>query len=1019
MHNKPRSTRPAHSHPVFLGIILILTLAISATAATLTVTSTFDFAGTCGGSGCSLRQAIASAGPGDTIDFSLPAHSTIALTHGELVIDKNLTITGPGRSLLQVQPETGFPQSRIFNIIAPATSVSISGLSISGGSADYGGGILLNSSSSLALSNCAVSANSADYGGGISSSNNGGSGSLTILNCSIVDNGVSRQGGGIRFSGAAGAALTIMNSTISDNLMGNAGTLGGGIEILLTSADQSATIINSTISGNSANGDGGGIYFYSYYTNATGTLTNCTIADNESFDAGGGIFNGQGTLNVRNTIIARNDAVSGKDFSGTLTSQGYNLIGNTSGTTITGTTTGNQLNVNPMLGTLQDNGGPNRTCALLSGSPAIDAGNSGGSITDQRGMARPVDSPTVPNASGGDGSDVGAYEVQPDQLPGCNTINTVVNDNGDGGTGTLRFVIANVCNGSNITFADNVRGAINLTSGELAINKSLTISGPGPNLLGVQRSAAAGTPNFRVFNIAAGVNTSISGLTVANGNLPSALDFGGGILNNGALTLSSVSVTGNSSGIGGGISNSNGTLNLTNSTISNNSANSGGGIAGGTQNLTNSTISGNTARTGNGGGITVLTASLINTTVANNSAPAGSGGGIFNNGNNGATVRARNSIIALNSAASGPDVSGALTSNNFNLVGNGSVATITPAQFADQIGTAVSPIDPLLGPLADNGGGTPTHGLLPGSPAIDKGHSSGAATDQRGFTRPVDRADTTNAQDGDGADIGAFEVPAPASVTTLANISTRLRVETGDNVLIGGFIVTGTQPKKVIIRAIGTSLPLADKLADPTLELHGPNGLIEANDNWVDSPNKQAIIDSTVPPASDLESAIVATLPANGAGYTAIVRGANGSTGIGVVEAYDLDTAADSRLANISTRGFVQTGDNVLIAGTIVVGPGSQKVLIRGIGPSLTVPGKMENPVLELRDSNGVVLQTNDNWIDSPDKQAIIDSTVPPTNDLESAIVATLPGNNASYTAVLRGVNDTTGIAVVEVYALQ
>jgi hypothetical protein len=236
--------------------------------------------------------------------------------------------------------------------------------------------------------------------------------------------------------------------------------------------------------------------------------------------------------------------------------------------------------------------------------------------------------------------------------------------------------------------------------------------------------------------------------------------------------------------------------------------------------------------------------------------------------------------------------------------------------------------------------------------------------------------------------------------------------------LIGGFIITGTQPKKVIVRGIGTSLPLADKLANPTLELHGPNGLIEANDNWVDSPNKQAIIDSTIPPTSDLESAIVATLPANNTGYTAIVRGVNNTTGIGVVEAYDLDTTVDSRLANISTRGFVQTGDNVLIAGTIVVGQASQKVLIRAIGPSLPIAGRLADPTLELRDSNGTLLQANDNWIDSPDKQAIIDTTIPPTNDLESAIVATLPANTSSYTAIVRGVNNTTGIAVVEVYAL-
>ena len=271
---------------------------------------------------------------------------------------------------------------------------------------------------------------------------------------------------------------------------------------------------------------------------------------------------------------------------------------------------------------------------------------------------------------------------------------------------------------------------------------------------------------------------------------------------------------------------------------------------------------------------------------------------------------------------------------------------------------------------------------------------------------------------GDGNDVTltvAEEFNPPP--TTLANISTRLRVETGDNVLIGGFIVTGTQPKKVIIRAIGTSLPFADKLANPVLELHGPNGLIDSNDNWVDSPNKQAIINSTIPPSSDLESAIVQTLPANNTGYTAIVRGVNGGTGIGLVEAYDLDTRVDSRLANISTRGFVQTGDNVLIAGTIIVGQSPQKVIVRAIGPSLAISGRMEDPSLELRDGNGTLLEANDNWVDSLNKQAIIDSTIPPANDLESAIVHTLPP--AAYTAIVRGVNGTTGIAVVEVYALQ
>jgi hypothetical protein len=137
-----------------------------------------------------------------------------------------------------------------------------------------------------------------------------------------------------------------------------------------------------------------------------------------------------------------------------------------------------------------------------------------------------------------------------------------------------------------------------------------------------------------------------------------------------------------------------------------------------------------------------------------------------------------------------------------------------------------------------------------------------------------------------------------------------------------------------------------------------------------------------------------------------------------VVEIYDIDRSVDSKLANISRRGLVQTGDNILIAGTIVVGSSPQKVILRAIGPSLPIAGKLENPTLELRDQNGGLIEANDNWVDSPNKQAIIDSTIPPSNNLESAIVQILPSNGASYTAIARGVGDSTGIAVVEVYAL-
>ena len=177
------------------------------------------------------------------------------------------------------------------------------------------------------------------------------------------------------------------------------------------------------------------------------------------------------------------------------------------------------------------------------------------------------------------------------------------------------------------------------------------------------------------------------------------------------------------------------------------------------------------------------------------------------------------------------------------------------------------------------------------------------------------------------------------------------------------------------------------------------------------------IIDTTIAPTNDLESAILTTLPANGTGYTAIVRGAGGGTGVGLVEAFDLDRSVDSKLANISTRGLVQTGDDVLIAGTILLGQVSQKVIVRAIGPSLSIPGRLADPTLELRDQNGGLMAANNNWRTSQEAE-IIATTIPPTDDLGSAIVATLPANGASYTAILRGVDQTTGVALVEVFAL-
>jgi uncharacterized Zn-binding protein involved in type VI secretion len=258
---------------------------------------------------------------------------------------------------------------------------------------------------------------------------------------------------------------------------------------------------------------------------------------------------------------------------------------------------------------------------------------------------------------------------------------------------------------------------------------------------------------------------------------------------------------------------------------------------------------------------------------------------------------------------------------------------------------------------------------------------------------------------------------APAQ---LGNISTRAFVQTGDNVMIGGFIITASGQKRVIVRAIGPSLAnqgIGNPLQNPTLELHDHTGaVIASNDDWMNAPNKQEIIDSGLAPTNNLESAILMSLsPGN---YTAIVRGVNNGTGIALVEGYDLDSTAGSKLGNISTRSLVQTGDNVMIGGLIITGTGQKNVIVRAIGPSLAQQGITDpvlDPTLELHDVTGAVIAFDDNWKDS--QEAEIEATgLAPSDDRESAIASTLaPGN---YTAIVRGKNNTIGVALVEVYDL-
>jgi PKD repeat protein len=255
---------------------------------------------------------------------------------------------------------------------------------------------------------------------------------------------------------------------------------------------------------------------------------------------------------------------------------------------------------------------------------------------------------------------------------------------------------------------------------------------------------------------------------------------------------------------------------------------------------------------------------------------------------------------------------------------------------------------------------------------------------------------------------------ATPSAAQLLNISSRLRVQPGDNTLIGGFIITGTDQKRVALRAIGPSTQVNGFLSDPMLELRdGTGALIASNDDWTASADQAEIQSRGLAPGDTREAVILHTLAPGP--YTAVVRGKNDGTGTGVVEAYDLEELNNSKFANLSTRGFVETGDNILIGGFITGNRNNNiNVLIRAMGPSLpaAVPNRLSDPTLDLHDSNGTRIASNDNWQDS--QQAVIEQTgIPPTNPLESAIHASLPPGG--YTAIVRGVN-STGNALVEVY---
>ncbi|HEX8097689.1 MAG TPA: choice-of-anchor Q domain-containing protein, partial [Pyrinomonadaceae bacterium] len=393
---------------------------------------------------------------------------------------------------------------------------------------------------------------------------------------------------------------------------------------------------------------------------------------------------------------------------------------------------------------------------------------------------------------------------------------TVVTNSNNSGAGSLRDVIANACPGATITFDASLVGPITLTSGELLVDKSLTITGPGANLLTVRRSSAQGTPSFRIFRVPTGVTVNISGLTISNGL---AAGDGGGILNQGTLALSACAVRDNTAQggqftSGGGVRND-GTLTVTNSTISGNrsvspdNSSQAGGLfnPSGTMTLTNSTVSGNTVENISGGILnnSGATLNLNSCTITANVAGA-SVSGLANTG----TVNIRNTVVAGNSVPNSSDARGTFNSQGFNLIGKADNSNGFGSANQDQTGTIAAPLDARLGPLADNGGPTQTHALLPGSPAINAGNncvtnnscspalSSAITADQRGVTRP---------QPANGVvDIGAFEsrgftisvtsgTPQSTPINTAFNSPLVATVSSAFNEPVAGGLVTFTAPQ--------------------------------------------------------------------------------------------------------------------------------------------------------------------------------------------------------------------------------
>jgi len=713
---------------------------------TLTVTKTADTNDGVCNADCSLREAIAAAASGDTIQFASPLFDTAQTVqvNGQLTINKNLTINGRGANLTTVQNiAAASGTSRVF-LINSGTTVNLSGLTITGG----------NLTSGVATPGCG---SSNACGGGIYSE-----GTLTLLNCVVTNNaangGISTLGGGI-FSQTG--ILTLINSTVSGNTATTTGSFaaGGGIYIQNTGA----TIFNSTISGNSAVGtsssQGGGINLNFGVLNLyNSTVTNNSVPNGS--DGGGGIYNNGATVNAVNTIISGNTANTNPDVGGALSAASTNnLVGGNAG-----------------LLPLGNYGGATPTHALLPTSAAVNSGSNcvvtqtctvGNQTvaitTDQRGRGR--DSRV----------DIGAYE-----MVGLTVTKTA--DTSDGvcdADCSLREAVAAAASGDTIVFASILFDTPQTiqTNGQLTINKTLIINGRGSNLTTVQNIAAASATS-RVFFVDLTGNLTLSNLTVTGGNLSSG-NFGGGIFNRNFLTVIGCQISGNNTatsgggiraGLGGGTDSP--TTLIINSTISGNAAQSFGGglnLSSGNATVINSTISGNQASTAGGISNSAGTTNIVNSTITANMATSGGGGGMRVEAS---TIILRNSIVAQNTAALGrPDISlvstGTFTSNGNNLIGNSTdTANAITWQASDLLNQ-----NALLAPLGFYGGATMTHPLLSTSPAVNAGNNCVTNRTCSANNSPVFlTADQRGASRVGNVDIGAFEANNAANGSFRANL---------------------------------------------------------------------------------------------------------------------------------------------------------------------------------------------------------------------------------------------------------